>query len=141
MQILGLYTPLLNGSMRLGSILKTLKELHNAQPFLPIVITLEHYISIIHHVGFFPLFYSVDRSATIHQLLAQSFFKDQSKFGKNKADNISQLSFYLFDSSDIPSIYGFAKDIALISPQICWLNLWFEGRCEIVSLLFLTVDE
>ena len=49
-----------------------------------------------------------------------------------KADNISQLSIYLIDSSDIPSIHGFAKDII-------WFNLWFEGRCEIVSFL-LTVD-
>ena len=56
-----------------------------------------------------------------------------------KADNISQLSIYLIDSSDIPSIHGFAKDMALSFPHIIRFNLWFEGRCEIVSFL-LTVD-
>ena len=52
-----------------------------------------------------------------------------------KADNISQLSIYLIDFSDIPSIYGFTKDMVVRFPRICWFNLWFEGRSEIVSFL------
>ena len=50
-----------------------------------------------------------------------------------KADNISQLSIYLIDFSDIPSIYGFTKDMVVRFPRIGWFNLWFEGRSEIVS--------
>ena len=134
MQILGLYV---NGSLRLGSILETLRELHNTQSFLPIVLTLERerYLSIADHIGVFPLFYSVDRRATIHQLLTQSFCKDQGKYMVAKADNISQLSIYLIDFSDIPSIYGFTKDMVVRFPRIGWFNLWFEGRSEIVSFL------
>jgi hypothetical protein len=57
-----------------------------------------------------------------------------------KANNITQLSIYLFDSSDIPSAYALAKEMAVTFPRIDWLNLWFERRCEIVSFL-LTVDD
>ena len=131
MQILGLYT---NGSLR--SILKTLKELHNAHLFLPIVLTLEResFISVTDHIGIFPVFYSVDRRATIHQVLAQSFCKDRGKFMIAKADNITQLSIYLIDSSDMSSINELAKDMAVSFPRIDWLNLWFERRCEFVSI-------
>ena len=137
MQILGLYT---NGTLR--NILKTLKELHDVQLFLPIVLTLEResFISVTDHIGIFPAFYSVDRCATIHQVLAQSFCKDQGKYMVAKADNITQLSIYLIDSSDMPSIDALAKDMAVCFPQIDWLNLWFEHRCGIVSFL-LTVDD
>ena len=49
-----------------------------------------------------------------------------------KADNITQLSIYLIDSSDMPSIN--AQDMAVSFPRVDWLNLWFKRRCEIVSL-------
>ena len=57
-----------------------------------------------------------------------------------KVDSVYDLSIYLIDSSDIPSIYALVKDMTVSFPQIGWLNLWFERRCEIVSFL-LTVDD
>jgi hypothetical protein len=71
LQILGLYFQ--------RNILKTLKELSNAQLFLPIVLTLEWdtFTSDSVHISIFPTFYFVDRRATIHQVLAPSFCKDQ----------------------------------------------------------------
>ena len=137
MQILGLYT---NGN--LTNILKILKELHNAQLSLPIVLTLEResFITVTDHIGIFPAFYSVDRCATIPHALVQSICKDQGKYMVAKAANITQLSIYLIDSSNMPSIYAFAKDMAVSFPRIDWLNLWFERPCEIVSFL-LTVDD
>ena len=51
-----------------------------------------------------------------------------------KADNITQLSIYLIDSSDMSSINELAKDMAVSFPRIDWLNLWFERRCEFVSI-------
>ena len=136
MQILGLYT---NG---IQTVLKTLKELHDAQLSLPIVLTLdrESFLSVTEYIGIFPVFYSVDRLATIHQLLVQSFCKDQGSYMVAKVDNINQLSIYLIDASDIPSICALAKNMAVSFPQISWLNLWFERPCEIVSFL-LTVDD
>ena len=132
MQILGLYT---NGTLR--NILKTLKELHDVQLFLPIVLTLEResFISVTDHIGIFPAFYSVDRCATIHQVLAQSFCKDQGNTMVTKVENIAQLSIDLIDPSDMPSIYALAKDMAVSFPQIGWLNVRFNRRCEIVSLI------
>ena len=137
MQTLGLFT---NGSLSI--ILKTLKELHNAHLFLPMVFTLEResFITVTDHIGIFPAFYSPDRCATIRQVLAQSFSKGQGKYMVTKADNITQLSIYLFDSSEMSSTYALAKDMAVSFPRIGWLNLWFERRCEIVSFL-LTVDD
>ena len=136
MQIIGLYY---SGSR--GSILRTLKELHNAQLFLPIIFTLgcgttEFY----HHVSIFPVFYSVDRRATIPQVLAQSFCKDQGDFMPAKAENIGWLSIYLIDSSDMPSIYALAKDMVVSFPEIGQIDMWFERRCEIMSFL-LTMDD
>ena len=43
-----------------------------------------------------------------------------------KADNITRLSIYLINLSNLPSIYVFAKDMAVSFPQIDWLFLWFE---------------
>ena len=101
LQILGLYTP--SGPR---NILKTLKELHNAQLFFPIVLALdrESFTPYPDHISIFPLFYSVDHRATIHQVLAQSFGKDQGNYMVAKADNVRWLSIYLIDSSDMPSI-------------------------------------
>ena len=135
MQILGLYI----SSPR--NILITLKELHNAQLFLPIVFTLTNPSSTpLHHISIFPAFYSVDRWATIPQSLVRLFCKDQRSYYKAiKADRIRELTIYLIDSSDMPSIYALAKNMALNFPQIGWLCLCFEHQCEIVSFL-LTVD-
>ena len=137
MQILGFYAPI--GS---ENVLKALKELHNAQIFLPIVLTLERasFVSVCDHISIFPAFYSVDRRAIIHQVLAQSFHNDIGVYMLAKADRVRELSIYLIDSSEIPSIYGLAKDMAVSFPQVGWINLWFERRCEIVSS-FLTVDD
>jgi hypothetical protein len=122
------------------NILITLKELHDAQLFLPIVLTLRHddFYSTPCHIGIFPLFYSVDRRGTIPQALTQSLCKDPADhILRSKADDVVELSIYLtrIDSSDMPSIYALAKEIAVSFPQIGWMNLWFEHQCEIVSFL------
>lgn len=126
-----------------GIILKILQELHNAQIFLPIFFTLEKesFIHVTDHISIFPAFYSVDRCATIHQVLAQSLSKDQDNYMHTdvSADNIRHLSIYLIDSSDMPFISTLAKNMAMSFSQISYLNLWFERRCDIVSFL-LTVD-
>ena len=90
------------------------------------------------HISIFPAFYSVDRRGTIYQVLAKSFCKDYGMLAK--ADKVNELSIYLIDSSEMPSIFALAKDMAVIFPQIGSLNLWFERRCEIVSLL-LTLND
>ena len=134
LQILGLYTSRFTK-------LKTLKELHNAKYFLPIVVMLERESFVfIGHIGIFPSLCSADRRATIHQVLARSFCKDQGNSMVTKAENIAQLSIHLIDPSDIPSIYALAKDLAVSFPQIDWLNVRFNRRCEIVSFLF-TIDD
>ena len=137
LQILGLYSP--RGTR---SILKTLKELHNAQLFLPIVLILEResFTPYPDHISIFPAFYSVDRCATIHQVLAKSFCKDQGFYMVANTDNIRELSIYLTDSSDMPSVFALAKNMALSFPQIGNLNLCFERRSGIVSFLFTIGD-
>ena len=89
----------------------------------------------IGHIGIFPSLCSADRRATIHQVLARSFCKDQGNSMVTKAENIAQLSIHLIDPSDMPSIYALAKDMAVSFPQIDWLNVRFNRRCEIVSFL------
>jgi hypothetical protein len=116
----------------------TLKELHNAQLFLPIVFTLEGEClkSLAPcHIGIFSLFYSDDRRGTIPQALAQSFCKDPADDIHYKPDEVGVLSIYLIDSSDLPSISALAKGMAVSFPQVFRLNLCFEHRCEIVSFL------
>ena len=137
LQILGLYIP---GGTRY--ILKTLKELYNAQLFFPIIFTLEResFTPYPDHISIFPMFYSVDRRTTIHQVLAQSLGKDQGNYMVASVDKVRWLSIYLIDSSDIPSISALAKDMAVSFPQIDVLNLCFERLCEIVSFL-LAVDD
>jgi hypothetical protein len=134
LQILGLLT---TGSGNPRNILKTLQELHNAQLFTPIVFTLERrrYTA---RIGIFPA--SVNRRATIPHELAQSFSKGNGTVDPRVATGFFELTIYLIDSSDMPSIYELAKDMAVSFPLVKWLNLWFEGRCEIVSFL-LTVDD
>ena len=136
MQILGLYS----GGTR--HIPKTLREFDNAQLFLPIILTLERegFSPYTNHIGIFPEFYSADRCATIHQVLVQSFSKDQGNYMAANADNIRELDIYLIDSSDMPSISALAKNMAVSFPQIAYLNLSFERQCEIVSFLFTTDD-
>jgi hypothetical protein len=94
---------------------------------------------VVGHIDIFPSLYSVDRRATIRQVLAQSFCKDQGNCKVTKADDMTKLSIYLIDDSDIQSIYALAKDVAVSFPRIDRLNLLFKRRCEIVSFL-LTVD-
>ena len=139
MQILGLYK-YNAASSRL--VLEALKELHKAQLFLPIVLTLETttFPPLTQHIGIFPAYYSVDRCATIPQVLTQSFRKDEGDHMLARADNIRRFTIHLFDSSDTPSIYALAKDMVVSFPKFNKLNLCFERRCEIVSFL-LTVDD
>ena len=128
LQILGLYSP--------RNILKTLNELRDAQLFLPIILTLERDIFTpdSDHISIFPTFYSVDRRATIHQVLAQSFCKDQGNYYLvARSNNVRELSIYLIDYSDLPSISALVNVMAVSFPRIDWLNLWFERRCDIVS--------
>jgi hypothetical protein len=142
LQVLGLYSRCHSSTPRNNlNVLETLKEFHNARLFLPIVLTLEYGIlfTVPDHISIFPAFYSVNRRATIPQVLVQSV---RDKYMKAKDVFFLELSIYLIDSSDIPSIYALAKDVAASFPRIRfrWLNLWFERRCEIVSFLF-TVDD
>ena len=130
-----------NGGSR--NILKTLKEFHNAQLFFPIVLTLgrDTSLSLPDHISIFPPFYSADRWATIHQLLAQSFSKDKdSSYMVADLNNIRKLSIYLIDSSDMPSITALAKNMSVFFPRIRYLNLCFKRRCEIVSFLIVIDD-
>jgi hypothetical protein len=117
------------------NVLKILKELHNAQLFLPIVFIWDFTRD---YIAIFPAFYSVDRRTTISQVFAQ-FYKNLYSRGQDDYmhanANVTKLSIYLIDSSDLPSIYALTKDMAVSFPQIKWLNLWFEHRCEIVSFL------
>jgi hypothetical protein len=138
LQLLGLHIPIKNRI----NILNTLIELHNAQSFLPIVVTMDRDGGNLTsaHITIFPAFYSVDRRATIPKVLAQSFYEDQGKFIFAVADFVYELSIYLTDSSDMPSICALAKGMAASFPRVIWLNLWFERQCEIVSFL-LAVDD
>ena len=135
MQILGLYI------RNPRDILITLKELHDAHSFIPIVLTLQHHEKFVAgpcHISIFPSFYSVDRRATIAQALSQSLFKNQpNHFTLSEADDFDEFSIYLIDSSDImmPSISALAKDMAMSFSKIRRLNLLFKHRCEIVSFL------
>jgi hypothetical protein len=94
---------------------------------------------LVAYIAIYPAFCSVDRRAEIPQALAQSFCKDRGNFLVTKAENIRGLIIHLNDSSDMPSIYALAKDMAVSFPQIT-LYLWFERRCEIVSFLLIVDD-
>ena len=134
LQVLGLYIRHRSDCPR--KILKTLKGLHNAQLSLPIVLILDIGYSTPFQISIFPAFYSVNRRVTIPQVLAQSFSKDLHKGdGICIGANITDLSMYLIDSSDMPAIFALAKGMAVAFPRIGRLNLWFERRCEIVSFL------
>ena len=145
MQILGLYISRsgLNVVRSTRHILKILKELHNAQSFFPIIVTLVHAsfaLPYAKEITIFPMFYPVDRRATIPHVLAQSFGKDQGINTVASVDNVCGVSIYMIDSSDKPSISALAKNMAVSFPQISGLYLCFERRCDIVSFL-LTVDD
>ena len=91
--------------------------------------------SVPDHIRIFPGFYSVDRRATIPQVLAQSFCEDEGEYMVTKAESVTQLSIYLFDSSDMPSVYALANDLAETFPRVTLINLSFERRSMIVSFL------
>jgi hypothetical protein len=115
------------------------KELYKAQLFFPIVLALEHptFTFPPDHITIFPSFYSIDRRATIPQVLVQSFCKD---YGDNMVADPDAVNELTICSSDMPSISALAKDMAVSFPQIGWLNLCFERRCDVVSFL-LTIDD
>ena len=146
LQILGLYHRDYYGSAR--NILIALKELHDAQLLLPIVFTfrLGYYCNYLTYIpiyvrrfGIFPAFYSVDRFATVSQILAESFRKDQGKDSDvdARADMIFEISIYLIDTSDMPSFYALAKELAVSFHQIVWLNLYFDSRRPLSPLFLL----
>ena len=116
------------------------KEFQNAQIHFPIVLASTRsevrnfYARRDYITLFYPTLYSVDRRATIPQVLAQSLGK--SSYPSHK---FRRLFIYLIDSSDLPSIYALAKDMAVSFPKINWLYLLFERRCDIVSFLSTTI--
>jgi len=128
LQILGLYTDENQKIIR-----KTLKELHDAELSPPIIFTLEveSFLPYPDHICIFPTFYSVDRRATIPQVLAQSLFKDHGNYLVTRGEDIYKLSIYLADSSDMPSISEFSRNMAVRFPQIRYLHFVFERPCEI----------
>ena len=135
MQILGLYGPI-----NWINTLKVLKQLHNAQSFLPIVFSLEPnpFQSPNLTISIFPAFYSVDRRATMCKVLTQSFCsKDQGYDIPDLADHINKISIYLVDSSDMPSVSALAKDMTVIFPRINSVKLYFKRRSEVVPVSFL----
>ena len=85
--------------------------------------------------------YSVDRSATIPQLLAKSFEEDRGYHVSADVDRgyhvdrVYDLSIYLIDSSDMPTVYALTSSMAWSFRRISRLNFWFERQCEIVSFL------
>ena len=89
--------------------------------------------SVPDHIRIFPGFYSIDRRATIPQVLVESFCKEEGEYMVTKAENVTQLSIYMIDSSDMPSVYALSKDLAEIFPRITQINLSFERRSLIVS--------
>ena len=136
MQIIALNAP---GGPR--NILKTFKELHDAELFFPIIVTFERESStgLINRISIFPSFYFGDHRATIPLLLAQSFCKDDNNYMFGIAEYVHELFIYLIDPPDMPSIYALVKDTAVTFSQIRYINLFFERLCKIVSFLF-TVD-
>ena len=73
------------------------------------------------HIRIFPAFYSVDRRATIPQVLVQSICKDQGDYMPAKVDRVHKLSIFLIDSSDMPSIYALAKE--LVGSCMPWIHV------------------
>jgi hypothetical protein len=45
--------------------------------------------------------------------LAESFSKDQGEYMLAKADMVFEISIYLIDTSDMPSIYALVKGLAV----------------------------
>ena len=117
--------------------MKPLKRFHDAQSSLPIIFTLRRkgVYAVYTHISFFASLYSVDRSASIHQLLVKSFEEDRGYHVSADVDRVYDLSVYLIDPSDMPTVHALTKGMAVSFPCISRLNFWFERRCEIVSFL------
>jgi hypothetical protein len=86
------------------------------------------------HVNIFPAFYSVDRNAVMHQVLAESLHKDVVCPGY--ADKVVRFSIHLIDVANLATIHELAQNMAVSFPHINQINFLFEHRCEIVRLLF-----
>ena len=119
--------------------MKTLKQIQNAQLHLPVVVALEldHYAEL-YKISIFPAFCSVDRHPTIHQVLAEYFDEDKTyTLPVVGTGNIYQLSIYLVDSCDMPSIQVLMKNMSVTFPEVSTLTFCFENpcRCKIVSFL------
>jgi len=126
LQILGIYD-FYDGK---GSFQESLKSLQNDQLHLPIVITLENdRKDSFDSIGIFPAFYPIDRYPAIHQVLVELF---QDPFSSYMLTVKCELTIYLFDSCDMPSIHVLTKNLTMAS-QIISLNFNFENPCEIPS--------
>lgn len=84
------------------------------------------------HIAIFPVFYSADRNATNHQLLIESLNKDLTCV---EMDQVYHLSIYL-NSSNMSTIRALAMDMDIIFPNIFYLNLYVERRCELEPVSF-----
>ena len=134
MQILGIYC-IYDKVKFLG----TLKRLQNAQLQLPVIVTSESsFYGNFGKLSIFPAFYSIDRHSSIHQTLAISFDKGSCTLAD--AGRVSQLSIYLVDSCDMPSIHELTKKMTTTFSKIDYLSFYFENPCEIVSVLLIVYD-
>jgi len=79
------------------------------------------------NLSIFPAFYSLDRWATIHQVLTKYMNEERGpSYQRADVDNVVQLKIYLIDSSDMPSIYSLAKNMLESFPQIIRLYFYFQ---------------
>ena len=139
LQILGIYN--LKGCDDEVGFMESLKhwQLQNVHLHLPVIVVLQcddYTLDPKYYcVCIFPTFYSIDRHSTIHRVLANSFAKDQSSYTLPVADagEISQLSIFLVDPCDMPSVHALTKNLTITFPKITTLNFSFKNPCEIVS--------
>ena len=100
--------------------LETLKELQNAQLHLPVIFALiyhGHESEVLQRISIFPTFY--DCLPAIHQVLAESFDKDQGSY------NASTIDAYLVDSCDLPNIHWqvLTKNVPMTVPSGGYTNV------------------
>ena len=137
LQILGIYNHYSNGAR----FLATLKQLQSAhlELHLPVIVALRvDFLDGFNQISVFPIFNSIDRYPSIDQVMAESFNKlELEERRPDTLTEISGLSIYLVDSSDIPSIHVLTKNMTTRFPGIIWLTFCFENPCEIVSFLII----
>ena len=103
--------------------LETFEQLQNAQLHLPVVFALTYDRSdwdALQRISIFPTFY--DCHPAIHQVLAESFDKDQGSY------NAGTIDAYLVDSCDSPCIQVLTENITMTVPN--------RGHTNTTSLIF-----